>query len=53
VAAKYILTALAGVFLILGVRRLLRHGARHPQARAWLLVGGIFSVVSAWLWLRA
>jgi hypothetical protein len=48
--AKYILTALAAVFLSAAVFRLLSPGdAAHPQARTWLLIGMIFSVVSAWL----
>jgi hypothetical protein len=47
-AAKYILAALAGAFLIAGaVRRV--SGDRGPQSRTWLLVGSIFALVSLWL----
>jgi hypothetical protein len=52
VAAKHILTVLALVFLVLGARRTMTHGLKHPQARTWLVVGGIFSLVGAWLWMR-
>ena len=52
-AAKYILAALACVFLIAGVLRLGRDGGKqHPQSRTWLLIGGIFGIVSAWLFSR-
>ena len=45
-AAKYILGALALVFLIAGT---VRRGT--IQARTWFLVGAIFAVVSTWLFL--
>jgi hypothetical protein len=48
VAAKYILGALAAVFLIAAATR----GFRGPQARTWLLVAGIFTAVSLWLFSR-
>lgn len=51
-AAKYILAALSVIFLALGAMRLVSGGPRasaHPQARAWLLIGGIFAVVSVYL----
>ena len=49
-ATKFILAALSGVFLILGITRLLRDaGKLKPAAKSWLLVGGIFGVVSLWL----
>ncbi len=54
-AAKYILAVLAVVFLSLAVVRLVRAPARttlHPQAKAWLLIGGIFAAVSAYLFLQ-
>ena len=52
-AAKYILAVLACAFLIAGGLRLGRDGGRtHPQSRTWLLIGGIFGVVSAWLFAR-
>jgi hypothetical protein len=44
--AKYILGALAIVFLIAGTAR-----RRQIQGRTWLLVGAIFAIVSAWLFL--
>ena len=48
-AAKYILAALAVVFLIAAALR----GFRGPQAGTWLLVAGIFIAVSLWLFARA
>ena len=52
-AAKYILAALAVVFLIAATARLARGGvASHPQTRAWLLIAAIFGAVSAWLFTR-
>ena len=54
-AAKYILAALSIVFLSLAVTRLVRAPAStgmHPQAKAWLLIGGIFAVVSVYLFLQ-
>lgn len=54
-AAKYILAALSIVFLALAVTRLVRAPAgtgMHPQAKAWLLIGGIFAVVSVYLFLQ-
>jgi uncharacterized membrane protein HdeD (DUF308 family) len=49
-AAKYILAALAVVFLIAGVMRVLRDGGKaHPQSKTWLLIAAIFGGVSAWL----
>jgi len=48
--AKYILAVMAGVFLIAAAIRRARHGPG-PQSRTWLLVGGIFAVVSLWLFV--
>jgi len=48
VAAKYILAALAVVFLVLAITRR-AHPLSHPQTRAWLIIGVIFAAVSAWL----
>ena len=45
-AAKYILAALAVVFVALA---LARGGLPRPQTRTWLLIGVIFGAVSAWL----
>ena len=51
-AAKYILGALAVVFLALAVARIMRDGGRiMPASRTWLLTGIIFAVVSAYLWM--
>lgn len=51
-AAKYIVAVLALVFLALGFGRLARDGGRiAPASRTWLLVGAIFALVSAWLWM--
>ena len=47
--ARYILGALAGLFLILGALR----GWRHPQGRTWLTVGVIFAAVALWLFRSA
>jgi uncharacterized membrane protein HdeD (DUF308 family) len=53
VAAKFILAALAIAFLVAGVFRLGRDlGRSHPQSRAWLLIGAIFGIVSAWLFYQ-
>ena len=51
---KYILGALAVVFLALAVVRIASGGMKaHPQARTWLLTGVIFGVVSAFLFLQS
>jgi uncharacterized membrane protein HdeD (DUF308 family) len=53
VAAKYILAALAVIFLVLGLTRIARRGRRaHPQSRTWLIVAVIFGAVSAWLFYQ-
>ena len=51
--AKYILAVLAVAFLAAALVRMSRGGGiSHPQTRTWLLIGVIFSVVSAWLFYR-
>lgn len=51
--AKYILAGLAVVFLAAAVLRMTgERGFTHPQVKAWLLLGGIFTVVSAWLFYQ-
>lgn len=51
--AKYIIGGLASVFLIGAVLRLSgSDGWSHPQVRAFLLIGVIFAVVSAWLFYQ-
>jgi hypothetical protein len=47
-AAKYILAAVALILVIAAATR----GFSGPQARTWLLVAGIFAVVSGWLFVR-
>jgi hypothetical protein len=47
--ARYILAALAILFLLAGGTR----GARHPQGRTWLTVGVIFAAVALWLFYSA
>lgn len=52
-AAKYILAALAVIFLVLAVSRITRGGhAAHPQIKTWLLIAVIFGAVSAWLFYQ-
>jgi len=49
--AKYILSALAVVFLLAALLRLARDGFRFSiTSRTWLLVALIFGAVSGWLW---
>lgn len=47
---KLLFALLGAAFLIVGAWRARRAGRLVPQARAWLLIGSIFSVVAAWLW---
>ena len=47
-AARYILLLLAVVFLLAALTR----GPRSPQGRTWLLIAGIFGIVSFWLFAR-
>lgn len=50
-AARYILPLLAVVFLAAALWRLARDGfTLGPASRTWLMVAGVFCVVSAWLW---
>ena len=51
-AAKYILTALAVLFLLGGATVTARSDAGQSQGRTWLLTGGIFGIVSLYLWWR-
>ena len=46
--AKYILAALAIVFLVVATNR----GPRSSQGRTWLRVALIFAAVSVWLFVR-
>jgi hypothetical protein len=50
-ATKYILAALAALFLAAAAIRLLRTRNRaDPGARTWLIIAVIFAAVSGWLW---
>ena len=52
-SAKYILAGLAVAFLAAAAVRIMRErGWSHPQVRTWLLLGVIFSGVSAWLFYQ-
>lgn len=51
-AARYILSVLSAVFLILAGLRIWRDSGRiQPASRTWLLIGAIFALVSAYLWM--
>lgn len=51
--AKLLLTVLALIFLAAAGFRCYRDGGRiAPASKAWFLTGGIFVLVSTWLWLR-
>jgi len=50
-ATKYILPALAAVFLMAALWRLSREGFKlQPASRTWLIVAVVFGAVSGWLW---
>jgi len=49
---RLVLAVLGPLFLLLGLWRVLAARALVPQARAWLLIGAIFSAVAIWLWTR-
>lgn len=49
--AKYILGVLGVVFLIVAGIRLARDGWKiGPASKTWLIIGVIFTAVSAWTW---
>ena len=50
-APQWIFLILGPLFLALGVMRWATARRLVPQAKAWLLVGAIFCLVAAWLWL--
>ncbi len=51
-ATKYILAALAAVFVVLaGFRIASGRPEARIQARVWLLVGVVFAIISGWLFL--
>ncbi len=47
---RLIFSVLGLLFLLLAGWRCLRAGRFVPQARAWLIIGVVFSLVAAWLW---
>jgi uncharacterized membrane protein HdeD (DUF308 family) len=48
--AKYILAALAAIFLVAAAASYVSAGRRwQASARTWLLVAAIFGAISAWL----
>ena len=49
---KLVFAVLGPLFLSLAGWRFLHAGALVPEARAWLIIGSVFSAVAAWLWLR-
>lgn len=50
---RFLLPILAVVFLALGGYRLLKSGGTpDPRSRSWLLTGGLFAAVSAWLFWK-
>ena len=54
VAAKYILSILAVIFLAAAATRMIRtHSGADAAARTWLTIAVIFAVVSGWLWFWA
>jgi len=48
--AKMILAVLGAIFLMLAAWRTVQARRVVPQARAWWIVGLVFSVVALWLW---
>jgi len=52
-AAKFIIPVIGAFFLVLACVRFMKDGGRiKPASKAWFLVGGIFSAVGFWLWVR-
>ena len=48
--ARLIFAVLGPLFLLLAAWSYSRAGSLVPQAKAWLIIGIIFSAVAAWLW---
>lgn len=48
--ARLIFTVLGPLFLLLAAWRYSSASSLAPQAKAWLIIGIIFSAVAAWLW---
>jgi hypothetical protein len=51
VATPLIFAVLGPLFLALGAWRCVSAGGLVPQARAWLIIGFIFSAIAGYLWL--
>jgi uncharacterized membrane protein HdeD (DUF308 family) len=49
---QLIFAVLGPVFLLLGIIRCVSARKLHPQAKAWLSVGAIFTAVAVWLWFN-
>jgi len=50
--AKFIFTLGAVVFLVAAIVRILKDkGSLAPQSKTWLIMGGILTAVSIWLWV--
>ena len=47
---RLIFSVLGPLFLLLAGWRCLQAGRFVPQAKAWLIIGIVFSLVAAWLW---
>lgn len=47
-----VFAVVAAVFLLLAAVRVVRDGGLVGASRIWLLVGGIFALVAAWLFAR-
>jgi uncharacterized membrane protein HdeD (DUF308 family) len=49
--ASIIIAVLGALFIAASLVRLAASGNMTPQAKTWLIIGSIFSLVAAWLWL--
>jgi hypothetical protein len=53
ISAPIIIGVLAVLFVTMGIVRAVGEGSiSHPRTRTWLLVGAIFSVMSAYAFLQ-
>jgi hypothetical protein len=50
ISAQLVFSVLGPLFLVLGVWRCIGAARLVPQARTWLILGVIFSVVAVYLW---
>ncbi len=50
---RWIFAVLGPLFLLLAGWRTLRAGRIAPQAKAWFIVGALFSAVALWLWMHS